>query len=171
MNRLAVRSLKRRDVDAVLEIDAQVYPHPWSRELVENEIGHRGRHHVVATVGRTIVGHAGLLFAGDEAHVTTVAVDPSMQGQSLGRTLMLDLAHAARAKGCTAMTLEVRASNAAAIALYRRFGMAPAGVRPGYYRTEGGAPEDALILWVHDIHSDEYADRLVALDPSKENAA
>jgi hypothetical protein len=55
------------------------------------------------------------------------------------------------------MTLEVRVSNAAAIAMYRRFGFAPSGVRPDYYADDG---EDALIMWAHDV--DEPAFDIVA---------
>ena len=49
------------------------------------------------------------------------------------------------------MTLEVRVDNAAAIALYRRFGFAPAGIRPRYYVDPDGTTTDALVLWVHDV--------------------
>ena len=59
--------------------------------------------------------------------------------------------------GCTALTLEVRTSNKAAQALYRRFGLAPAGFRRAYYKPEN---EDALIMWAHDIHLTDYRERL-----------
>ena len=49
------------------------------------------------------------------------------------------------------MTLEVRVDNTAAITLYRRFGFAPAGVRPRYYVDPDGTTTDALVLWVHDV--------------------
>ena len=62
-------------------------------------------------------------------------------------------------RGCTAWTLEVRASSTGAQALYRSFGFAPAGVRARYY--EGR--EDAIVMWCHDIQGAEYADRLAGL--------
>ena len=55
----------------------------------------------------------------------------------------------------------MRTSNEPAQALYRRFGFAPAGVRKGYYRDP---VEDALVLWAHDIHLPEYAERLAAIE-------
>ena len=58
------------------------------------------------------------------------------------------------------MTLEVRASNDAALQLYRRFGFAPAGVRKAYYSDNG---EDALVLWAEDIDTPAYAERLARL--------
>jgi ribosomal-protein-alanine N-acetyltransferase len=60
--------------------------------------------------------------------------------------------------GARHLTLEVRSGNEAARALYTRLGMAPVGVRKGYY-----ADDDALILWVHDIDGEAYAQRLAGL--------
>ena len=58
------------------------------------------------------------------------------------------------------MTLEVRVSNLSARRLYRWFGFAPAGVRPRYYRSNN---EDALIMWVHDVDTAAFAQRLAAI--------
>ena len=69
---------------------------------------------------------------------------------------MSTLASTAIERGCAAWTLEVRASNTAAQELYRQFGFVPAGVRKRYYENT----EDAIVMWCHDIQSDEYAERL-----------
>ena len=61
-----------------------------------------------------------------------------------------------RGGGYRSITLEVRPDNEAALALYRRFGLAPGGVRKGYY-PDG---QDALVLWLHEIDSPEYGERL-----------
>ena len=90
-----------------------------------------------------------------EAHITSVTVDPSRRGREMGTRLMLALADAARAAGARSLTLEVRASNKSAQSLYTKFGMAPVGIRKRYYRDE-----DALIMWVHDIETAEYRQRL-----------
>ena len=63
-------------------------------------------------------------------------------------------------RGVNDMTLEVRVSNSAAQGLYRSFGFAPAGVRKRYYENT----EDAIVMWCHDIHTDEYAARLAAIE-------
>jgi ribosomal-protein-alanine N-acetyltransferase len=68
---------------------------------------------------------------------------------------MMGLVSAVIEQGARSLTLEVRTSNLAAQSLYHRFGMAPVGVRKQYYRDE-----DALIMWVHDIDSADYAARL-----------
>jgi ribosomal-protein-alanine N-acetyltransferase len=79
----------------------------------------------------------------------------------VGTALLLDLARAAVGLGLRHLTLEVRASNAPAQVLYRRFGFAPGGIRRNYYAETG---EDAIVMWAHDIDSDEYAKRLGSIE-------
>ena len=77
--------------------------------------------------------------------------------------ILLGLALAAEAieQGAKSMTLEVRVSNEAAQRLYRRFGMAPVGMRKKYYQDE-----DAMIMWVHDIDGTEFAGRIAEVTES-----
>jgi ribosomal-protein-alanine N-acetyltransferase len=147
--------MQRRHLRAVLEIDRQVYPRPWSLSLYQGELAmpeHR-RVYLVARVGRRVVGHAGLTYAADEGHVTTVAVDPAWQGRGVATRLLLVLFRSAVAGGARSLTLEVRAGNDTAQRLYRRFGFVEAGVRAGYY-TESN--EDAVIMWAHDVDTPRY---------------
>ena len=74
---------------------------------------------------------------------------------------MLELVRRAIGRGSDSITLEVRASNKAALALYRRFGFAPSGVRKDYYKDP---TEDALVLWAHEIDSPAYAERLAFIE-------
>lgn len=157
-----VAPMRRRHLRAVLRIEQQVYPRPWTLGLFMSELGLRAtRHYVVARVGGDVVGYAGLMLAPDEAHVTTIAVDPEWQRAAIGTRLLLCQVREAMAQGAGALTLEVRVSNIAAQELYRRFGFQPAGVRRGYY-TENN--EDALVMWAHDIALPEYAERLAAIE-------
>jgi ribosomal-protein-alanine N-acetyltransferase len=119
------------------------------------------RHYVAARMDGSVVGYAGLMFAVDEAHVTTIAVDPAWQRHKIGTRLLAHLARVAVARGARHMTLEVRVSNAGAQAMYRRFGFETEGVRKNYY---ADANEDALVMWVHDIDRPEYAARLDQLE-------
>lgn len=149
--------MKRRHLRSVLKIEGQVYPRPWSMGLFMSELSFKeGRVYVVARVGSTVVGYAGLLVVLDEGHVTTIAVDPAWHRHSIGSRLLLALAEAGMARGVEQMTLEVRVSNDPAKELYRRFGFVPAGIRKGYYQETG---EDALVMWAHDLATDEMADR------------
>jgi len=70
------------------------------------------------------------------------------------------LAREAVRRGARNLTLEVRVSNEAAKGLYRRFGLAPAGIRKGYYVE---TKEDAIIMWANDVDGDDYAARLARL--------
>jgi ribosomal-protein-alanine N-acetyltransferase len=153
--------LRRRHLRRVLRIERQVYPRPWTPGIFQGELGitDGSRHYVGAWVGRQLVGYAGLMRTLDEGHVTNIAVDPAWQRHHLGTRLLYTLATWARAQGCTALTLEVRVSNQAAQAMYRRFGFAPAGIRHRYYEDT----EDAIVMWAHDVHEAGYAARLVEL--------
>ena len=151
-------TMRRRHLRGVLKIEAQVYPRPWSLGLFLSELSLRTtRTYVVAKVGTTVVGYAGLMLAAGDGHITTIAVDPAWHRQGIGTRLMLAISRAGVAKGCTGMTLEVRVTNDAAQAMYRRFGYAPAGIRKNYYSETN---EDALVMWAHDTDLPAYTERL-----------
>lgn len=153
--------LRRRHLRAVTRIEGQVYPRPWSLTLFLSEISLRGsRYYLAARVGGAVVGYAGLMFSGDEAHVTTIAVDPTWHRHQIGTRLLLQLARESRARGMRHLTLEVRVSNTGAQEMYKKFGFAPAGIRRNYYAETN---EDALVMWVYDIDSADYAARLAAI--------
>jgi ribosomal-protein-alanine N-acetyltransferase len=146
--------MRRRHLRSVLRIEAQVYPRPWSVSLFMSELALRSsRAYHVARVDGLVVAYSGLMLIGEDAHVTTIAVDPAWHRHKLGTRLMLNLANEARRRGASNLTLEVRVSNDAAQALYRRFGFKPAGIRKNYYVESN---EDALIMWAEDIDTLEY---------------
>jgi len=156
----SIRTATTHDIEAIRLIDAQVYPLPWSSKMVHAQITGPNRLHLVAEIDGVVVGHAGILFLDDVGHVSTVAVDPSMQRRRIGFELMLTLLRSAFDKDCSAVTLEVRSGNTAAMSMYRQFAMAPTGVRRGYYADTG---DDALILWSPALDA-SYAQRLGSLE-------
>ncbi|MEM8905920.1 MAG: ribosomal protein S18-alanine N-acetyltransferase [Actinomycetota bacterium] len=159
--------MRRRHLPAVLRIERQVYPTPWSMALFLQELAADRRvYRVARRPGHgEVLGYVGVIVVADEGHVATVAVDPRWQRNAIGARLLLDATRGAREEGATAMTLEVRASNRAAQAMYVRFGYAPAGVRKGYYPGgRGRSPEDAVIMWTDDITSDEHLARLARIE-------
>lgn len=154
--------MRRRHLRAVQRIEAHSPHRPWSLGLFMSELSAKtGRVYAVAKAGSSVVGFAGMLFSDTDAHVTTITVHPDWQHRQVGTRLMLLLARQARRWGMTALTLEVGVGNTAAIGLYRRFGLAPAGTRSNYYAETG---EDALIMWAHDIDSEEYRSRLETIE-------
>jgi ribosomal-protein-alanine N-acetyltransferase len=159
---VALSPMRRRHLRSVLRIESRAVPKGWSLGLFMSELA-RGddRVYLVAKVDGAVVGVAGMLYAGDDGHVTTVSVDEAWRGCRIGTRMVVALARAAREWGAEALTLEVRASNQAAIALYRRLGFAPAGIRRNYYRE---IDEDALVMWASGIQEPGYARRLDAVE-------
>ena len=157
-----VQPMRRRHLRSVLRIEQQVYPRPWSSSLFMSELALRStRAYFVARIGRDLVGYAGLMMTLDEAHVTTIAVDPKRHRSKIGTRLMLVLAREAIERGATAITLEVRMSNLGAQDMYRRFGFGPVGVRKNYYQEVN---EDALVMWAHEVDQPEYAALLESIE-------
>lgn len=164
---LTIAPMRRRDLKAVMPIEAAAYPTSWSRRVFEGEldqVASGSRYYVVARDGREVVGYAGLWIVtdpdGDQAHVTNIVVADHRRREGIATRLMVHLARVAAERGCIAWTLEVRSSSTGAQDLYRAFGFAPAGVRKRYYDNV----EDALVMWCHDIGGADYAARLATIE-------
>ena len=159
---VVVAPMRTRALRGVLRIEEAVFPQPWSHRLFVEELSQRkSRAYRAAWVGSQIVGFAGQMLIDDESHVNNLAVDPGWQHRGMGAMLLLDLVRTGLARGARHLTLEVRVGNDPALALYRKFGLAPVGVRPNYYPETG---EDALIMWARYIDSDTYAERLESVE-------
>lgn len=117
------------------------FPRPWS----ESEIADIMRQPGVILVAEP-GGFAIARVVADEAEVLTIAVDPGMRKQGIGRRLMLALMAAARHHGALTLHLEVAATNDAALALYAACGFRKTGRRKGYYHQPDGARIDAIVL-------------------------
>lgn len=154
--------MRRKHLRTVTRIENQVFPRPWTTSLFLSELAMRGkRAYTVAQVGSLVVGYTGLMFVDDDAHITTIAVDPLWQKHQIATRLMLQNIRFALGVNAKNMTLEVKVTNDSAQKLYQKFGFAPAGVRKNYYAEVDG---DALIMWAHGIDTDEYALRMSAIE-------
>jgi ribosomal-protein-alanine N-acetyltransferase len=102
---------------------------------------------------RSIVGYAGIWVMTDEAHITTIASHPDVRGMGVGEFLLVALIHRGIEIGARWMTLEVRASNAVAQNLYRKYTFKEMGVRRRYYSDNG---EDALVMWTDALDSESF---------------
>ena len=146
--RLRFRRMRAEDLTRVVEIEKDGFQHPWSRELLERELSHAWSTVLLATEddgprAERIVGFVVYWLVHDEVHVLNIATARKDRRRGIGRALMDEAAEAGRRRGATLATLEVRRSNAAAIALYRALGYRQAGVRPNYYTEER---EDAIVM-------------------------
>ena len=106
---------------------------------------------------RSIVGYAGLWLMTDEAHITTIAVDPDFQGNGIGELLVVALIDRARQIGARWLTLEVRVSNDVAQRLYEKYTFKEMGIRRRYYSDNG---EDALVMWTDPVDSETFLNTL-----------
>ena len=144
MSTARIRPMQDRDIPAVQAIDRAAFPVPWPPSAYDHELHHSPHSRLwVAEEDGRVVGFAVLWLILDEAHVATIAVHPDFRRRGIGQQLLQTMLAAARAAKMRLITLEVRAGNAAAQALYRRFGFRVVGRRPKYYTDNR---EDALIM-------------------------
>ena len=140
----ALRDATVADLDALAALHATIFhldAERARRDLAE-ELDRPWSRVVLVTHEARIAGYAVMWFVADEANLLHIAVDEHVRRAGLGARIMQHGVDLARAKNAAQFVLEVRAGNAPAIALYRRFGFEDVTTRAGYY--EDG--EDALVM-------------------------
>ncbi|SDN62409.1 [SSU ribosomal protein S18P]-alanine acetyltransferase [Klenkia soli] len=141
---IELRPMTRDDLTAVMRLEVELFsPDTWTRAMYLEELGMTDtRSYTVAVDGDEVVGYAGLIAYPDEAHVATIGVTGTRQGEGIGGRL-LDALLVEADRRSPVVLLEVRATDEATQGLYARRGFVPIGVRPGYYPLSG---EDALVM-------------------------
>ena len=129
----------------VIDIEQRAYAFPWTEGIFRDCLNVGYSAWVVASPTDEVLAYAVMSMAVGEAHVLNLCVEPAYHQQGLGRFLLAHLQQLARSAGMDIMLLEVRKSNAAAIALYQAMGFHKLGVRKAYYPAREGS-EDALLL-------------------------
>src|SRR5262245_46776238 len=155
-----IRRLLEDDLDQIMEIEPVAFgSHHWSRQSFINELNNAGGIYFSAVEPQTglVCAYSGYWLIGDEAHITTLAVHPDFRRQGIGELMLINDIHSALKVGAKCMTLEVRVSNDAAQKLYYKYGFKSMGLRRKYYQDNN---EDALVLWMEDIRTQEFADIL-----------
>ncbi len=132
-----------RHLDALLEMERLCFSVPWTRAQLEAELPDAHHEFLVAESGDQLLGYIGMMHVLDEGYISNVAVAPGSRRQGIASALITALLRRAQEKELAFVTLEVRASNAPAIALYERFGFEPVGRRKGYYEMP---KEDAVLM-------------------------
>lgn len=141
---MMLRDMTEADLDGVLRIEREVHAHPWTLGNFSDALRSGYLCKVYENDG-IMLGYAVLMLAVDEAELLDIAVGAQHQRQGWGRKLLEEMMALARRHDMRRMVLEVRASNAAAISLYRRAGFAEIGLRRDYYPAEHGR-EDAILM-------------------------
>ncbi len=129
-------------------IEAEANSAPWSEQSFRNELTHSGGVFLVALLAGEVVGYGGMWLVIDEAHITTVAVATEHRRKGIARAIMVELLARAKRENVECSSLEVRAGNIAAIALYKALGYGEIAVRKGYYPDNR---EDAVVMWLYDL--------------------
>ena len=144
MDEIVIRAAGPDDLDGILAVETACFREPWSAQNLAAELdGDPRRMPLVAVLGAEIVGFGLFWVIADEIHLVNLAVLPAWRRHGLAQA-MLDHALASEAgRAASIVTLEVRVTNAAAIALYRRNGFIDLALRRGYYPDTG---EDALVM-------------------------
>jgi ribosomal-protein-alanine N-acetyltransferase len=168
------------DVPAVAALEKGVFPLPWSARVFEYELRHNPMAYFVVVRPRKVgmiqeqatslatkargqpeqepsslgmLGYGGFWFIAGEAHICTLAVHPDWRGRGLGELVLVHLIDHATETDAAVLTLEVRASNAVAQNMYRKYGFAQTGVGKRYYTDNG---EDAVIMATDLISSASF---------------
>ena len=132
------------DVARVMQIENDIYPFPWTPGNFSDSM-RAGYGCWLYLEGAALAGYAVVMAGAGEAHLLNLSIARESQGRGLGWRLLGAMVDAARDQGAGNMLLEVRPSNLAGIALYRKAGFAQLGVRRSYYPALHGR-EDALVF-------------------------
>tara|TARA_X000000950_G_scaffold254037_1_gene317468 strand:- start:193 stop:669 length:477 start_codon:yes stop_codon:yes gene_type:complete len=138
------RPMRNSDLDLVVQNEAAAYEHPWTKRIFIDCL-RAGYQCWVLANKQQIVAHGVMSVAVGECHLLTLCVNPEYQRLGHGRKLFMLLLDRAAKMDARECFLEVRASNAGAIQLYRSLGFTQIGERKNYYPGHQGR-EDALIL-------------------------
>ena len=136
------------DLDKVLSIEQRVHAYPWTRGNFMDALN-SGNLCQVYQIQDQMVGYMVAMSAVDEMHLLTLSIDHAYQRQGLGRALLNEILNSARAMDMQRVILEVRPSNVAAVALYRKAGFSELALRRDYYPAAypaAGGREDALVM-------------------------
>lgn len=137
-----IRPMTVSDLEAVLAVERASFPVPWKREHFLQEIHSHLSFPYVVERGGVVLGYVCPMSLFEEAQIMDIAVAPGERGSGVGGLLLERAIAVAREKGAERLVLEVRASNAAAIGLYEKFGFVRYSVRMNYYEGK----EDAILM-------------------------
>ncbi len=129
------------------ELETLCFPLPWSERSLCDMTENENASFLCAFADGVFAGYVGMLCVLDEGQICNVAVSPRFRRQGIGRALMEAQIRAARSRGLSFMTLEVRAGNLAAQALYEKQGWKKVGVRKNFYER----PREDAFLYDYTI--------------------
>jgi ribosomal-protein-alanine N-acetyltransferase len=140
---MRITLMESAHVSQVAQLEKLCFSAPWSENSISSEMTNPLSCWLVALDGDRVAGYVGSQTVLDESDMMNIAVDPQYRRQGIAQALVEELVKCLAWKGSRCLTLEVRASNVGAIALYGKLGFVQVGLRKNYYRNPR---EDAMIL-------------------------
>lgn len=140
---MTIIPMNESHVAQIAQLEKLCFSDPWSENSIATELNSHLSYWLVAVVDDCVVGYIGSQSVLGESDMMNVAVHPDHRRKGIAEALIENLSQGLKERGNVSLTLEVRASNDPAIALYHKLGFIQVGRRPNYYRNP---KEDALIL-------------------------
>ncbi|MBR0414233.1 MAG: ribosomal protein S18-alanine N-acetyltransferase [Clostridia bacterium] len=141
---MRIERFKKEHIPALCELETQCFGTvAWSESAFESELYKEDAIFLCALEGDTLIGCAALNYAAGQGFISKVMVVPAFRRQGIAKALLEQMIRVAKENGIYELTLEVRASNEAAIALYEALGFENLGIRRNFYRLP---KEDAVIM-------------------------
>ena len=130
---MKIQRMTPQHLDGALKIENECFSHPWTRENLENELNNPTSVFFTALENDGVIGYIGMSTVIDEGYIFNVAVSEDYRRRGVGYALVRELVTCGMKNSLCFITLEVRESNSAAIALYSKFGFIRVGERKNYY--------------------------------------
>ncbi len=155
---IEVYRLRRRHLNEVIAIEADVFARPWSTAYFMQELSKPNRSYFVAEYDGEVIGFGGMMFTSENAaHALNMAVTPAFHRRQVGTKLLCVMVMDAMARGVDTIYLEFRVGNVAGYTIYPKFGFEIVDTRKGYYFETG---EDGIVMALKGAQSAEYRARL-----------
>ncbi len=152
---IKIRKMQEKDIDQIMEIESVSFgSFYWTPEAFKAEIKNpAGNYFVAEDRNGDIKGYCGFWTILDEAHITTIAVQPGFRKHGLGEKLLQKMIETGYENNVKWFTLEVRISNITAQNLYYKYNFKSLGLRRKYYQNND---EDAMIMWTENIWDNSF---------------
>ena len=144
--------MRAQDVEAVVAVENDAYPFPWTRGNFLDSLASRYDAWTLREADARLAGYFLLMHAVDETHLLNITVRPDLHGRGYGRMLLDKVIQLALDANMHSVLLEVRPSNEHALAVYQHCGFQQIGMRRQYYPAAGTSREDAIVMRLMLVH-------------------
>ena len=142
---ISIRDAGPEDIEKLEALEKACFSLPWTREQLVSQLPDSMHCFLIAQEDEKLLGYAGMMHVLDEGYISNIAVAPEARRQGIGDKLLDEILNRAATLRLSVVTLEVRAGNGAAIALYEKHGFCRVGTRKKYYDLP---KEDAILMTV-----------------------